>query len=74
MNTAGGDGIETEWRKLNIAMANTCMTINELAEKADLGTDTLAKLKRGREAQPRTIGKLARALGVEVTELIEQEG
>lgn len=61
-------------KKLNLALASACLTANELAKNAKLGVDTLSKLRNGREAQPRTIGKLARALGVDVTELIEQEG
>jgi transcriptional regulator with XRE-family HTH domain len=46
----------------------------ELAEKAGVAVDTISELeRREREAQPRTIQKLARALGVEPIELMREE-
>jgi len=45
-----------------------------LAERSGVSADTIVKLERGqREAQPRTLGKLAEALGVEPRELLKAE-
>jgi transcriptional regulator with XRE-family HTH domain len=47
------------------------LTQEELAETADVGTDTVARLERN-ESEPHmsTLRKLARALGVDPAELI----
>ena len=47
------------------------LTQEELAEKADVGTSTVARLERN-ESEPHmsTLRKLARALGVDPAELI----
>jgi transcriptional regulator with XRE-family HTH domain len=47
------------------------LTQEELAEKAEVGTNTVARLERN-EAEPHmsTLRKLARALGVDPSELI----
>ena len=47
------------------------LTQEELAEKADVGTNTVARLERN-ESEPHmsTLRKLARALGVDPAELI----
>ena len=45
--------------------------MEELAEKANVGRNTIWRLEHGvMGAQPRTIRKLARALGVEPEELV----
>jgi HTH-type transcriptional regulator, competence development regulator len=47
------------------------LTMEELAEKAGVGRNTIWRLEHGvMGAQPRTIRKLARALGVEPEELV----
>ena len=51
------------------------LTMEELAKKADVGRNTVWRLEHGvMGAQPRTIRKLARALGVEPEELVKTEG
>jgi transcriptional regulator with XRE-family HTH domain len=46
--------------------------MEELAAKADVGRNTIWRLEHGvMGAQPRTIRKLARALGVEPEELVK---
>lgn len=60
--------------KLNIAMAEKCWTNQELSKKAkiSLGTITMIKANR-RNCQAITVGKIAKALDIPVTELVEQE-
>lgn len=57
--------------KLNVAMAKACITINELSNKSNLNYSTLTRIKSGTNANPATIGKIAKALNVSVEELIE---
>jgi len=61
--------------KLEILIARNQLTIAELGRKADVPTITVSQALRGtRNPTLRTIGKIAHGLGVDVTELIEQEG
>lgn len=41
----------------------------ELADRSGLSRTTIIKLEGGREAWPQTVRKLARALGIKVTDL-----
>ena len=57
-------------------MARGEFTVNSLAEKSRVGRVTLSGIKNGKitSVQPDTLGKIASALGVDVTEIIEEEG
>lgn len=61
--------------KLNIAQANSCLTNKELCKNAEVGYITLIEIKNGKRKSPnlKTLGKLAKALNVDVTELLEKE-
>lgn len=51
------------------------LTMEELAKKAGVGRNTIWRLEHGvMGAQPRTIRKLARALGVEPEDLVKTGG
>ena len=50
------------------------MSLRDLGERSGVAYDTINRLELGKqEAQPRTIRKLAEALGVEPTELMKGE-
>lgn len=57
--------------RIELAMARECLTVRELAERANLPRQTLNGVIGGRNAWPATLGKIARALGVDVEELLE---
>lgn len=58
--------------KLKLAMANACMSTNSLVDKSGVSRVSIGKFINGKtEPRPVTIGKIARALGVPVTEIIE---
>lgn len=59
--------------KIKIAMARKCMTRKELAKAYGCTVPHVDALLRGKKAQPATVGKLARALGVDVLEILERE-
>ncbi|MDD4564653.1 MAG: helix-turn-helix transcriptional regulator [Eubacteriales bacterium] len=57
-----------------IAMANAELDQSALAEKAGVSVSRVNDLYRGRVSpRPQTVGKLAKALGVSVEELILRE-
>ena len=49
------------------------MTTADVIEKAEMPKSTFIKVLAGKEVFPATAGKVARALGVDVTEIIELE-
>ena len=60
---------------MEIAMARACVAPKELAAMAGVTHDAIVKIigDRTKKPRPQTLGKIARALGVDVTELIEKE-
>ena len=57
--------------KLKELRRRRVLTMEELAEKAGVGLNTVWRLEHGvMGAQPRTVRKLAKALGVEPEELV----
>lgn len=58
--------------KYMLARARACMGQKELV-KAGVPKGTLCRIVGGADAKPETIGKIAKVLGVDVTEIIESE-
>lgn len=60
--------------KLDIIMAQKQMYIKEICEASGLPKETFKQARSGaRNPKPKTIGRIAAALGVDVTEIIETE-
>ena len=57
--------------RLVLAMARACMNAENLAEAAQMPRPTVNNVITGKNVRPRTLGKVARALGVDVTEIME---
>ncbi len=60
-------------QKLNIAMANKCFDQKALAIKTGVSYATIRRSTQNNKTRPSTIGKIAKALGVAVEDLIEKE-
>lgn len=58
--------------KLVVAMAWACMNTEDLAASAEMPRPTVNNVITGRSVRPGTLGKIARALGVDVTEIMEE--
>lgn len=62
-------------QKLQLAMANSCLNIDDLAELAKISRVSLTKYISGTtEPRTKTLGKIAKALNVPVENLIDMEG
>lgn len=59
--------------KLSLAMARACLTTAELATVAQMPRATLDNAIAGRSIRPATLGKIARALGCDPADIIEEE-
>lgn len=58
--------------RLDITLAKKCLSITELRCKG-LSPQTLSRIRHGESVKPKTIGKLAQALGVDPAEIIKEE-
>lgn len=60
-------------KKLDIAIADACLTMNELSRQSRVSIVTLTKVRKGtQEPTPKTVGKIAKALNVSVGEIIQK--
>lgn len=58
-------------QKYELVRARACMSVRELQQAAAIPRPTLNKAISGYSIRPETAGKIARALDVDVTEIIE---
>lgn len=58
-------------KKLEISMARACMNSEDLQKASEIPRPTLNNAVTGRSVRPATVGKIAKALDVDVTELLE---
>ncbi len=56
-------------KKLEIALAKNCMSEADL--RSGTSPQTLLRIRQGMEVRPKTVGKIAKALNVPVTDIIE---
>lgn len=67
--------MEINKQKLQIAMANTCLSMDDLAEMAKISRVSLTQYISGNtEPRTKTLGKIAKALKVPVENLVDLEG
>lgn len=59
-------------QKFELARARSCKGLKEI-EQAGVPRGTICRAMGGSSLKPETIGKIAKALGVDVTEIIEDE-
>lgn len=61
-------------KKLAVAMANACLNFKDLCNRAGVSEIGLRQIRAGtRNPKPITVGKIARALNVNVQEIIMEE-
>lgn len=59
--------------KVYLIMAKKDLYQKDLAENAKMSRGNLSTIINGKNCQPRTVYKIAKALNVDVTEIIETE-
>lgn len=65
--------MKINYLKFFIACAQSEITMKAAVERAGLSAFVLGSIKRGKSVQAATAGKLAKALGVPVTDLLDLE-
>lgn len=59
--------------KLRLAQARACLSINDLIKETGLGRSTISQTFNGKiRATPKTIGLIAKALNIDVAEIIDE--
>lgn len=62
-----------EKKKLEIAMARQCMNTDTLQKATNMPRPTINNVISGRSVLPATLGKIAKALKVDVVELLADQ-
>lgn len=65
--------MKADRKKLELAMARACMNSADLPAAAGLPRATVQNAIVGKSVRPGTLGKIARALGVDPAELLREE-
>lgn len=65
--------MKADRNKLALAMARACMNAEDLRAKSELPRPTLNGVITGRSVRPGTIGRVAKALQIDVTEILADE-
>lgn len=68
-----GESMKADKKKLKLAMARACMNSKNLPEAARIPTSTVANVIMGKNVRPATLGRVAKALGIDVAEILDQE-
>ena len=69
----GGDKMKADRKKLELAMARACMTSAALPDAAGIPRPTVQNLIVGRSVRPATLGRVAKALNIDPSEIIREE-
>lgn len=65
--------MKADKEKLFLAMARACMNTGDLEKKAGLPRPTVDNVICGRSVRPGTLGRVAKALGVDPREIVEKD-
>lgn len=60
-------------KALKLAMARACMNTADIVKKSNMPEPSVKNVISGRSVKPATLGKVAKALGVDPVEIIETE-
>lgn len=67
-----GEKMKVNFQKLMIAMANCCINPYELCKSTGIQYQTFRRVSSGYRCKPATVGKIAKALNVPVTDIIDE--
>lgn len=65
--------MNADTNKLRLAMARACMNSQDLAKAAQMPSQTVNGVLRGRRVRPATLGRIAKALNVDVAEIVKED-
>lgn len=62
--------MKIDTKKLNLLLACQCKSLSDLRDGAS--PNTLKRIRHGEEVMPKTVGRIAHALGVDPADIIEE--
>lgn len=65
--------MKADKKKVDLAMARACVDVRGVSELANMPPNTIQRMLRGNSVRPATIGKVARALGVDPAEIVKED-
>lgn len=65
--------MKADRKKLELAMARACMESADLPAAAGLPRPTVQNVIVGKSVRPATLGRIAKALGVDPVEILKEE-
>lgn len=69
----GGKKMTIDNKKVELEMSRLCINKGELAERMNISRTRLRVILNSKKLTPVAVGRLAKALGVDVTAIIEAE-
>lgn len=66
--------MKVDRKKIELLMAKDCLSTADIADKARITSQTVRRAISGKQIKPKTVGKIAKTLGVDVTEILLEEG
>lgn len=70
----GGLKVKVNTNKLRTIQAAECLSMNDIVKRTGLSRSSISKIFNGQQnLSPKTIGLVARALNVDVTEIFNEE-
>lgn len=73
INVKRGEKMRISDKKFEIALANSGLTVGQAAERVGISRQRYSMILNQKNVTPLAAGKIARSLGVDVTEIIETE-
>lgn len=64
--------MKLNYQKTQMAMARACMTIPDIIEATGLPATTVRGAFKRQSTKPATIGRIAKALGVDPADIVEE--
>ncbi len=64
------NGISLNPSKIILLIAKQGFSINEFCKKADIFSGTYRRMMKGEQLKPKTVSKVAKALNVDIEELL----
>lgn len=65
--------MKADLKKMDLAMARACMNIPDIAKASGIPVQTINNLRKRNSVRPATLGKIAKALGVDPADLIKED-
>ncbi len=66
--------MKADRKKVEVAMARACMDPGDIAKTAQMRPGTVQKVLKGESVRPSTLGRVAKALGVDPFVMLAEEG